>query len=161
MIRDFDIADIEKLLNIYNYYVENTTATFDVEALELNTFRQKIDEISKEYPVLVYEENEDVLGFAYASKFRPKPAYNYTLEATVYVKHDQHGKQIGSKLYEKLIQRIKATKTHSLLGVLTLPNTSSERLHEKFGFQKVGHIPDAGFKFGKWHDIGIYLLKLY
>ncbi|MGC6429649.1 MAG: GNAT family N-acetyltransferase [Jejuia sp.] len=160
MIRSLENSDIQELLDIYNYYVEHTVATFDIEKLTFEVFQQKLNRISKDYPFFIYEVHGEILGFAYASKFRPKPAYDYTVESTVYVKEGNHGKQIGSKLYEKLITQLKLTELHSVLGVLTLPNATSEKLHEKFGFEKVGHLKDAGLKFGKWHDVGIYQLKL-
>ncbi|GAL66648.1 GNAT family N-acetyltransferase [Jejuia pallidilutea] len=160
MIRQLHTNDTQALLDIYNYYVLNSVVTFDIEPLYLNTFSEKINHINSHYPFLVYEDEGHILGFAYASMFRPKPAYNFTVESTVYVKHNAHGKQIGTKLYKALIDKLRATKVHSVLGVLTMPNKASVKLHEKFGFKKVAHIEDAGLKFDEWHDVGIWQLKL-
>lgn len=160
MIRTFRIKDTQALLDIYNYYVLNTTATFDIEPLAFNVFEEKLLYINAEYPVIVYEENEVILGYAYGSRFRPKPAYNFVAESTVYVRHDALGKQIGTKLYTELLKLLKETNLHTVLGVLTVPNESSIKLHERFGFKQVANLKEVGFKFGKWRDVGIWQLKL-
>ncbi len=160
MIRPVKISDAEKILDIYNYYVEHTVATFDLELLSLDTFTDKIKSIILNYPFIVYEEDNEILGYAYGSKFRPKPAYNKTVESTVYVKHGAHGKQIGTQLYADLLALLKRNNLHIVLGVLTLPNEASVKLHEKFGFKQVAHLKEAGFKFDKWHDVGFWQLTL-
>lgn len=160
MIRKATIADASALLEIYNYYVIHTTVTFDEEPLTLNTFTEKIALILTGYPCIVFEENNEILGFAYGSKFRPKPAYNYTVESTVYVKNGAHGKQIGSKLYTELIALLRQQNFKSVLGVLTIPNPASVKLHEKFGFTQVAHLKEVGFKFDTWLDVGIFQLKI-
>jgi phosphinothricin acetyltransferase len=152
------MEDAQQLLDIYNYYVVNTVITFDLEALSLDTFKEKINTVSTDYPFIVYEENGEILGYAYGSKFRPKPAYNNTVESTVYLKHGAQGKQIGSKLYNDLLFLLKQKNVHVVLGVLTLPNDASVKLHEKFGFKEVAHIKEVGFKFGKWQDVGFWQL---
>ena len=107
MIRNVQIEDAQQLLDIYNYYVVNTVVTFDLEPLSLDVFKERITTVSSDYPFLVYEENSEILGYAYGSKFRPKPAYNNTVESTVYLKHGYQGKQIGSKLYNELLFLLK------------------------------------------------------
>ena len=158
MIRNVQIEDAQQLLDIYNYYVVNTVVTFDLEPLSLDVFKERITTVSSDYPFLVYEENSEILGYAYGSKFRPKPAYNNTVESTVYLKHGYQGKQIGSKLYEELLYLLKQKNTHVVLGVLTLPNQASVKLHEKFGFKEVAHLKEVGLKFGEWQDVGFWQL---
>lgn len=160
MIRPFHKQDTQALLDIYNYYVVNTAVTFDIEPLPLQVFKDKLMAISKEYPIVVYEEDGLISGYAYGSRFRPKPAYDYVAESTVYVKHGAHGKQIGTKLYAELLRLLKKTNLHTVLGVLTVPNQASIKLHEKFGFKQVAHLKEVGLKFGKWQDVGIWQLKL-
>ncbi|WP_159019546.1 GNAT family N-acetyltransferase [Algibacter sp. L3A6] len=160
MIRKATLADTSALLEIYNYYVIHTTVTFDEAALSLNAFTEKLELILKDYPCIVFEDNNEILGFAYGSKFRPKPAYNYTVESTVYVKNGAHGKQIGSKLYTELLEQLKQRNFKSVLGVLTIPNPASVKLHEKFGFTQVAHLKEVGFKFDTWLDVGIFQLKI-
>lgn len=157
-MRPATLSDAQNILNIYNYYVLNTVVTFDLEALTLETFEEKMTTIMAQYPFLVYEENNEILGYAYASKFRPKAAYNHTVESTVYVKQGEHGKQIGTTLYTELLRLLKLDNYHVVLGVLTLPNAGSVKLHEKFGFKQVAHLKEAGLKFGNWQDIGIWQL---
>jgi len=158
MIRNVQIEDAQELLDIYNYYVVNTVITFDLEALSLDAFKEKITTVSTDYPFIVYEENSEILGYAYGSKFRPKPAYNNTVESTVYLKHGTQGKQIGSKLYNELLFLLKQKNVHVVLGVLTLPNEASVKLHEKFGFKEVAHLKEVGLKFGEWQDVGFWQL---
>ena len=160
MIRPVHIHDTQALLDIYNYYVLHTAVTFDIKPLSLETFQNKLETIDAVYPFIVYEENDTILGFAYGSRFRPKPAYDYVVESTVYVKHDAHGRQIGTKLYGELIHLLKQEKYTNVLGVLTIPNEASVKLHEKFGFEKVAELKDIGFKFNTWQTIGIWQLHL-
>lgn len=160
MIRSLHENDIKKLLEIYNYYVVNTAVTFDIEPLSIDAFNDKVNRIKVDYPFLVYLENNEILGFAYGSRFRPKPAYDFVVESTVYVRYNAHGKQIGTKLYAELLQLLKQKKLHTVLGVLTIPNDASIKLHEKFGFKQVANLEEVGFKFGRWHNVGIWQLKL-
>ncbi len=160
MIRNVHINDAKQLLDIYNYYVINTVVTFDLEALTLEIFKDKITTITSDYPFIVYEENNEILGYAYGSKFRPKSAYNHTIESTVYLKHGEQGKQIGSKLYSELLRLLKLQQAHVVLGVLTLPNDASVKLHEKFGFKQVAHLKEVGLKFGNWQDVGFWQLTM-
>ncbi|NMH86322.1 GNAT family N-acetyltransferase [Flavivirga algicola] len=159
MIRPLNLNDTKELLDIYNYYVLNSIATFDDEVLSLDTFKEKITRISTNYPFIVFEEDNKILGYAYGSKWRPKPAYKHTVESTVYVKHDVLGKQVGTKLYTELLSQLKKQNYHIVLGGLTLPNDASVRLHEKFGFEQVAHFKEVGLKFGKWLDVGFWQLR--
>lgn len=161
MIRPFESKDIPELLEIYNYYVLHSTATLDIEALSLEAFTEKVNRIDQDFPFIVLEENGELLGYAYGSKFRPKPAYNTTVESTVYVKHNTHRKKIGSLLYEALLKQLKEANFHIVLGVLTLPNEASVRLHEKFGFKQVAFLEQVGYKFDTWLNVGFWQLDLY
>jgi len=159
MIRYLQKEDTKQLLNIYNYYVLHSVVTFDDVPLSFKTFEEKITRIRNDYSFLVYEENDKILGYAYASKWRPKPAYKHTIESTVYVKHDVHGRRIGTKLYAELLSILKQQNYHTVIGGLTLPNEASERLHEKFGFEQVAHFKEVGLKFGEWLDVSFWQLK--
>ncbi len=159
MIRPLNLNDTEALLDIYNYYVLNSIVTFDDEVLSLKTFKDKITRISADYPFIVFEEHNEILGYAYGSRWRPKPAYKYTVESTVYVKHDVLGKQVGTKLYKALLSQLKEQNYHIVLGGLTLPNDASVKLHEKFGFKQVAHFKEVGQKFDKWLDVGFWQLR--
>ncbi|PHR70194.1 MAG: phosphinothricin acetyltransferase [Lutibacter sp.] len=158
MIRDFHIDDIEQLVEIYNYYIENTVITFDKNPCSVDDFEQKIKPIYKKYPFIVFEENNEILGYAYGSSWRPKPSYKFTVESTIYLNSDAQGKGIGTKLYTELLKQLKQQNFHTIIGGLTLPNAASIKLHEKLGFKKVAHFKQVGRKFDEWLDVGFWQL---
>ena len=158
MIRPVTIEDAQQLVDIYNYYVTHSIVTLDLLPFSVQDFEDKIRTISNQFPFIVYEENNEVLGYAYANTFRTKPAYNKTVELTIYLKQNILGKQLGKKMYAELIGLLKAENYHVLIGGLTLPNDASVKLHEGFGFEKVAHFREVGFKFDKWHDVGFWQL---
>lgn len=158
MIRPVTIEDAQQLVDIYNYYVVHSIVTLDLLPFSVQDFEEKISAISSQFPFIVYEENNEVLGYAYANTFRTKPAYNKTVELTIYLKQNILGKQIGKKMYSELIQQLKTENYHVLIGGLTLPNDASVKLHEGFGFEKVAHFKEVGYKFEKWHDVGFWQL---
>ena len=160
MIRAVHLDDAQELVDIYNYYVLNTVVTFDVDPLSLEMFEAKIKSIQTNYPFIVFEANNDILGYAYGSLFRPHSAYSSVVEATVYVKHDAKKQQIGTQLYAELLTQLIQKDFHTVLGVLTVPNEASIKLHEKFGFEKVAHLKEVGYKFDTWQHVGIWQLKL-
>lgn len=158
MIRNFQLNDIEQLVEIYNYYIENTIITFDRTPFTIDDFKQKIKPIYTKYPFIVFEENNEVLGFAYGSSWRAKPSYKHTAESTIYLKNGVLGKGIGTKLYTELLQQLRQQEFHTIIGGLTLPNEASIKLHEKLGFKKVAHFNEVGRKFDQWHDVGFWQL---
>lgn len=160
MIRDFHTNDIQQLTDIYNYYVLNTIITFDHIPYSKDGYLQKITQIASEFPCIVYEVNGEIIGYAYASKWRAKPAYNYTVESTVYLNHTGKRNGIGTKLYAKLLKRLTAKNYHSVIGGISLPNDESVKFHEKFGFKKVAHFKEVGLKFDKWIDVAFWQLNL-
>ena len=158
MIRAVTIEDAQELVDIYNYYVLNTIVTFDDVPFSVDAFKEKIESIYKAHPFLVFEEDNKILGYAYANKWREKPAYKHTVESTVYLHHEAQGKQIGTKLYTELLSLLKEQNHHVVIGGLTLPNEGSIMLHEKFGFIQVAHFKEVGLKFNKWLDVGFWQL---
>jgi L-amino acid N-acyltransferase YncA len=160
MIRDVNIQDAKQIVDIYNYYVLNSIVTFDEIPFSEQDFKERIETISSKYPFIVFEEDNHILGYAYANMFRQKPAYKNTVETTIYLKHDVQGRQIGSKLYIQLLKTLKDQNYHAIIGGLTLPNEASVKLHEKLGFKQVAHFKEVGFKFDKWLDVGFWELIL-
>lgn len=158
MIRDVNIQDAEQIVNIYNYYVLNSIVTFDEFPFSEQDFKERIKTISSQYPFIVFEEDHQILGYAYANMFRQKPAYNKTVETTIYLKNDVQGKHIGTELYSELLKILKDQNYHAIIGGLTLPNSASVRLHEKLGFKQVAHFKEVGFKFNTWLDVGFWEL---
>ena len=159
MIRNFHTDDIEQLVEIYNYYIENTVVTFDRGSFTVEDFSQKIKPIYKKYPFLVFEENNEILGYAYGSKWREKPSYNFTAESTIYLKKNTLSKGIGTMLYVELLKQLKEQNFHTIIGGLTLPNEASIKLHENLGFKKVAHFKEVGRKFEQWLDVGFWQLN--
>ncbi|HBX46601.1 N-acetyltransferase family protein [Limibacterium fermenti] len=160
MIRKVRAEDASQIRDIYNYYIRETVVTFEEEEISSEEMLRRIDEVTKRYPWIVYEENGALLGYAYASEFRERIAYRLTAESTVYLRHGQEGKGIGIQLYEHLISELKRTDIHAVIGCITLPNVGSVHLHEKLGFRKNGVFPQTGYKFGKWLDVGFWELIL-
>ena len=104
-------------------------------------------------------EDNQIIGYAYASKWKERSAYRFSAETSVYLDINQIGKGIGSKLYEYLLNEIKKLEIHSVIGGISLPNKPSQLLHEKFGYKKVAHYKEIGFKFNQWIDVGYWQLK--
>jgi phosphinothricin acetyltransferase len=108
----------------------------------------------------VLEQGGRVLGFAYAGTFRSRSAYRYSVETTIYLDREAQGKGLGTRLYEALIDRLRATPAHLLIAIIALPNDRSVGLHEKLGFEKAGHLQQVGRKFDRWIDVGHWQLLL-
>jgi phosphinothricin acetyltransferase len=154
------MQDAKAMADIYNYYVENTCITFDYSRLDEVEMHAKLDSLMPRYPVLVLEENHEVLAYAYASLFRVKMAYQWSVETTIYLHPNAVGKGWGRKLYDVLIAMLREQHFVNAYGCVTLPNEASEKLHTSCGFRQVGTFPHAGFKHGTWHSIGWYLMVL-
>lgn len=157
-IRSVQLTDAEQIVEIYNYYIENTHHSFEIESVNLYDMRQRIAALSENYPYLVAQENGEIVGFAFASCFKPRSAYKYSAEISVYVKKDLKQKGIGTKLYEKLFAELDQMNVHAIIAGISLPNDASVKLHEKFGMEKVAHFREVGYKLGKWIDVGYWEL---
>ena len=160
MIRKVLPGDTEQICAIYNYHVANTIVTFEEELVTEKEMRIRIEDISSKYPWLVYEEEQVIAGYAYASQWRTRSAYRYAAEATVYLHEDFKRKGIGTALYVRLIEEMKTRSFHSLIGGISLPNNASIALHEKLHFKKVAHFEQVGFKLNHWIDVGYWELLL-
>ncbi|HPS11721.1 MAG TPA: N-acetyltransferase family protein, partial [Prolixibacteraceae bacterium] len=145
-IRNVEITDAEVIAAIYNYYIENTTITFEEENVSVSEMASRIGAISSKYPYLVCEDAGKVIGYAYATQWKTRSAYQFSTEGTIYLDHNKTGEGAGSKLYSALIDEIKKTNLHVLVGGIALPNAASVALHEKFGFKNVARFEEIGFK---------------
>lgn len=157
-IRIAKMSDAEQISEIYNFYIQETHHTFETEPINVSEMQNHIGEIVKNYPFLVAEENDEIFGFAYATKYKSRQAYRHSVGVSVYVKHDQKQKGIGKLLYRELLKNLSKTDVHAIIAGIALPNDASIRLHERFGFEKVAHFREVGFKFGKWIDVGYWEL---
>jgi len=158
MIRDVQPDDAAQICSIYNYYVLNTTITFEETAVSEEEMRARIIQITKKNPWIVYEEDGIVIGYAYASEWKSRCAYKYSVETTVYLLENAKGHGIGSTLYKELLTSLKSKNIHAAIGGIALPNAASVALHEKMGFEKVAQFKEVGYKFEKWIDVGYWEL---
>lgn len=160
-IRDVQFSDAARIAEIYNYYIENTIITFEEVPVSEEEIRLRIEKVqAKNYPFIVYEKDGLVIGYAYISNWRERSAYDITLETSIYLASDAVAFGVGTELYRALIGRSKALNTHSLIGVISLPNEASQKLHQKLGFILVGNFRESGHKFGKLIDVEFWQLIL-
>jgi phosphinothricin acetyltransferase len=148
-------ADLPRLTEIYNHYVIHTPITFDLEPYTVERRAAWFEQFAPagRYRLLVAEVDGLVVGYAGTTRFRVKPAYDTTVETTVYSSAETVGKGIGRKLYTALFDALVDENIHRIVGGYTLPNSASARLHETFGFKRVGVFSEVGFKFGKYWDV--------
>jgi len=144
--------DIEDICEIYNYYVENTVISFEENRISSNEMEQRVLNQSIDYPWLVYELDGKVVAFAYASKWKTRSAYRFTLESTIYLSTECQGNGIGTKLYQRLFDELATRSIRSVMAVIALPNIGSIALHEKMGFEKIAHFKEVGYKHEQWID---------
>ena len=156
IIRACKEKDIPQLCDIYNYYITNTVITFEDVILTTHQLSARISEYTQHYPWLVCEVAGRIVGYAYASKWKERSAYKNTAEVTVYLHHEFTAKGYGKSLYHVLIDTLKQQNSHVLLACISLPNQASIAIHESFGFKKVAHFSEVGFKFNQWIDVGYW-----
>lgn len=157
VIRDVTIEDAPSICVIYNHYVQHTHVTFEETPVEVAEMAGRISATTSiGLPWLVYEEDTRVLGYAYASPWKSRSAYRYSLESTVYVKARETLKGVGTALYGALLDRLLALDIHAVTAGIALPNPVSIALHRKMGFEKVAHFKQVGFKFERWIDVAYW-----
>lgn len=160
-IREATLEDLPEMLRIYNHSVRHSAATFDLEEQTLEQRKEWFSHYGGKYPLIVAEtENGRIAGYGSLSVFRTKPAYDSTVENSVYLDQDYQGRKIGSLLLQELIVRAKAFGYHAIIAGITEGNDISIRLHEKFGFELIGTFKEVGKKFGEWHSVVFYQLIL-
>lgn len=156
-IRDAVTEDALAIVDIYNHYVLTTTISFEEQAVTAAEMQQRIADVQRGgLPWLVAEENGVVVGYAYATKWRVRHAYRFSVESSVYLAPDIAGKGWGTALYRQLLARLTASGYHLVIGGIAQPNAASVALHEKMGFEKVALFREVGFKFGRWIDVGYW-----
>lgn len=154
ILRQFEWRDIPAITAIYKHYVEQTAITFDTEAPGEPAMAEKFGHLlALGHPLIVAEERGEVLGYAYASFYRPRAAYRFTCEDSIYLRPDARGKGLGRLMLTELIQRAKAFGFKQMIAVITADTANSIAIHEKFGFRHVGRYEAVGLKFDRWHDI--------
>lgn len=153
-------GDLDAITAIYRWYVENTTATFELEPLSASLMLKRIDDISALFPYYVCEEEGEILGYCYGHTWKKYPAYDITLETTVYLRPEERGRGIGKQLMHRLIGECRTRGYVSLIACITAENNESCRFHEGLGFKKVSLFRNVGRKFGRLLDVEDYQLIL-
>jgi len=148
--------DLPALVDLYNHYVVHTPITFDLQPFSVEARRQWFDDHAsrgRHQLLVAVDAGDDVLGYATSSRWRPKAAYDQTVESSVYCRPDAVGRGIGSLLYEALFEAIRKEGVHRVVAGATMPNEASVALHRRFDFRQVGVFSSVGFKFGKYWDV--------
>ena len=153
IIRSAQLADAKAIQAIYQPYVTETAITFEVDVPTVQEFERRITKTLTQFPYLVAEVDGKVVGYAYASTYYARAAYDWTTELSIYVAKESRGQEIGSALYDALEEELKARGYLRFLACIALPNVASIAMHEKRGYVQVAHFPKVGYKFEQWHDI--------
>lgn len=159
-IRDVTADDAAQICDIYNHYVHNTAITFEQQPVSVPEMQARIESYASAYAWLVAERDGQLLGYAYATRWRFRAAYDYTVESTVYVADAARGSGVGRPLYMALLDALRKRSIHAVVGCIALPNPGSVALHEKCGFEKVAQFPQVGRKFDQWIDVGFWQVLL-
>jgi len=154
LVRPATAADAEAIARIYNHYVANTVITFEEEAVSVADMAARIAEARNlSLPWLVAEVEGAIVGYAYARRWRPRSAYRYSAETTIYLERGYVGRRIGTTLYSALLPLLRERGMHVAIGGVALPNDASIALHEKLGFERVATFRQVGFKHDRWVDV--------
>ncbi len=153
IIRNAFPEDADAILAIYTHYILKTAITFEIEVPSLPDFKERIRNISSKYPYFVAVLGNNIAGYAYASAFKGRAAYDWSVETSIYVDKTICRKGIGRKLYTALENALKKQHICNLCACITYPNPSSIAFHESLGYQTVAHFHKSGYKFDTWHDI--------
>lgn len=160
IIRLASVGDAEQILNIYSPYIEKTAISFEYVVPTREEMETRIRNVSQKNPWIVLEEDNEILGYAYASKHRERSAYRWSVDVSIYIKDGCHGKGYGKALYTSLLTILKHQGYYNAYAGIGLPNEKSIGIHEYFGFKNIAHYNKVGYKFGKWHDTGWWELSL-
>ena len=154
-------ADAEAITTIYAPVVENTSISFELSAPGVDDMRDRIVKTLPDLPWLVSEDSQgSVNGYVYASKHRERPAYQWSVDVTAYVREDERGAGVGKRLYRVLFKELAGLGYFQAFAGIALPNDASVALHEAVGFERIGIYRKVGFKLGAWHDVGWWQKEL-
>lgn len=160
VIRKATEVDLNSMVEIYNYYIQNSVVTFDLDSMALQDWADKYKWISElGLPFIVAESaSGQIIGFAYVAPWRQKAAFKRTVEDSIYLRPAAIGKRVGTKLLEVLLAEAKAAGVKEVVAVISDKGAeASIALHERFGFKHQGHLGKVGFKFGRW--LGTVLMQ--
>ena len=158
-IRTASVSDAPALLSIYAPYVEKTAITFEYTVPTPEDFRERIARTLDRYPYLAAECSGTVMGYAYASAFKERAAYDWSVETSIYVRQDLHRGGIGKALYLALEEALKRQHIINVNACIAYPNPESIAFHEHLGYKTVAHFTQCGYKQGHWYDM-IWMEKM-
>ena len=158
MIRSVRLEDAARIAEIYNGYVRDTVITFEEQPVLAADMAGRIDGVTGKLPWLVTEEGGALAGYAYATAWKTRSAYRFSLETTIYLAPEFARRGLGAELYAALLAEVRACDVHCAVGCIALPNDASVALHEKLGFRKIGEFQEVGWKLGRWVDVGYWQL---
>jgi phosphinothricin acetyltransferase len=159
-IRNASAKDCSGICDIYNFYITESVITFDEQAMQVSAWEEKIHHIQDlKLPFIVaVSDSGELVGFAYLAPWRQKSAYRKTSENTIYLKQGAIGQGIGPRLLAELLRLGKEAGINEVVAVISDSDAdTSIKMHKKFGFKKVGHLPRVGYKFNRW--LGVILLQ--
>jgi len=149
-------SDLVAINDIYNHYVLHSTCTYQEELEPLDSRQEWFSHHAEKHPVIVAESAGQVVGWGSLSPYNTRCGYRRTVEDSVYIHHQHHRRGIGTQLLQELIARARTLGNHAMIAGIDGEQAASFALHSKFGFEKVGHFKQVGFKFGRWLDV-IYM----
>lgn len=153
LLRAATVADLPAINAIYNHYVLHSTCTYQTVPSTGEEREAWFAAHGEKHPVIVAEDNGEIIGWGSLSRFHPRQAYENSVEDSIYLHHEWQGRGIGSLLLAELLRLAEALGHHTVLGGIDADQAGSIALHAKFGFEKVSHLKQVGFKFGRWLDV--------
>jgi phosphinothricin acetyltransferase len=154
-------GDAAAIADIYAPFVTGSAVSFETAPPDEPAMRARMEAGGALYPWLVGEaEDGNLLGYAYAARFRERPAYRFAVETSVYLRMGAAGRGLGRRLYEPLLAMLADQGFTQAIAAITLPNDPSARLHERLGFERAGTYRQVGWKLGAWHDVGLWQRSL-
>ena len=156
MIRKVEIKDAPLIRDIYSYYVEKSSISFEYEVPSIEEFERRISNTLSFYPYLVYEEDSVILAYAYASRLKERKAYSWNVETSIYVKNGFQRRGIGKELHKKLKEELKKMGILSMYACISAPvdeESNSILFHKYLGYKLCGRFSKCGYKFNSWYDI--------
>ena len=159
-IREAQVEDAARLVEIYSYYITDTAVSFEYEVPTVDEFKERIIKIKEKYPYLVCEKDGVIAGYVYASAYSSREAYDWTVATSIYVDKNIHRQGIGRALYSALEERLKKQGIVNLLAGVAYCDPEDEYLtqdsfkfHTRMGYEKVAHMKGVGKKFDRWYDL--------
>lgn len=160
MIRVATADDVADIRRIYAPAVRDEVTSFETSIPSEDELRQRVTTTLRHYPWLIFESDQEVTGFAYATSHRSRDAYQWSVEVSVYVDSERRRLGCGRQLYSQLFSILASQGFHSAYAGIAVPNVASQAFHESLGFQQIGVFPQVGFKHGAWRDVGWWFRAL-